>query len=56
MQKFSITMQKISEGYLMIFSKSSRNQSFYEKVTLDKDFFALCKFLHNNAKDSYANL
>ena len=36
MQKFSLTMQKNFEGYLMIFKNSSRHQSLYEK-TLDKE-------------------
>ena len=37
MQKFSLNIQKIFEGYQINFSKSSRNQSLYEKMSLDKE-------------------
>ena len=37
MQKFSLTMQKFFEGYQINFSKSSRNQSLYEKMSLEKE-------------------
>ena len=37
MQKFSLTMQKFFEGFLMNFQKSSRNQSLYEKMCLEKE-------------------
>ena len=30
-------MKKISEGYHVIFLKSSRDQSLYEKISLDKE-------------------
>ena len=43
MQKFSLALQKIFEGYLMISSKSFRNQSFYGKMSLHKGG----KKLHN---------
>ena len=37
MQKLSLAIHKVSEAYLIIFSKSSRNQSLYEKMSLDKE-------------------
>ena len=36
-------MQKNFEGYLMNFSKSSRNQSLFEKLSLDKESKGCCK-------------
>ena len=37
MQKFSLNMQKNFEDYYITFSKSSRNQSFYEKLSSNKE-------------------
>ena len=37
MHKFSLTMQKDFERYLMNHAKSSRYQSLNEKISLDKE-------------------
>ena len=50
MQKFSFLMQKIFEGYVNNFSKSSRNQFFYPKKNSDrvgKNTKAAKKFSHH---------
>ena len=45
-------MQKFFEGYLMNFSKSSRNLSLYEKMSLDKEGknTQAAKFFSHHAK------